>query len=64
MYHLSVEKMICCGNVMTKLQVKLAHEMDNKLDSLRFYFLGLNWQQRIEHEGTKELRDLEGLLIL
>ncbi len=48
----------------TKLRAKLVHEMDPQLDSLRFYFLGSNWQNRIEHEGTKVPRDLEGALIL
>ena len=48
----------------TKLRGKLVHEMDHKHDSLRFYFLGANRQNKIEHEGAKEPRDLEGLLIL
>ncbi|UWX58575.1 CRISPR-associated endonuclease Cas2 [Chlorobaculum sp. MV4-Y] len=47
-----------------KLRAKLLNEMDPKLDSLRFYFLGSNWQGRVEHEGAKEPRDLEGTLIL
>lgn len=47
-----------------KLRAKLLHEMDPKLDSLRFYFLGSNWQGKVEHEGAKEPRDLEGTLIL
>jgi CRISPR-associated protein Cas2 len=47
-----------------KLRARLVREMDPKLDSLRFYFLGSNWQGRIEHEGAKEPRDLEGTLIL
>lgn len=47
-----------------KLRARLVHEMDPKLDSLRFYFLGSNWQGRVEHEGAKEPRDLEGTLIL
>lgn len=47
-----------------KLRAKLMHEMDHAHDSLRFYFLGSNWQNRIEHEGTKEPRNLEGPLIL
>ena len=46
-----------------KLRANLVHEMDSKLDSLRFYFLGSNWQERVEHEGAKEPRDLEGTLI-
>lgn len=47
-----------------KLRAKLVHEMEPSLDSLRFYFLGSNWQNRVEHEGAKEPRDLEGALIL
>ncbi len=46
-----------------KLRAQLMHEMDHKFDSLRFYFLGSNWQNKVEHEGTKEPRDLEGTLI-
>jgi CRISPR-associated protein Cas2 len=33
-------------------------------DSLRFYFLGNNWKDRIEHIGTKPAYDPEGPLIL
>ncbi|MFH0953235.1 MAG: CRISPR-associated endonuclease Cas2 [Verrucomicrobiota bacterium] len=33
-------------------------------DSLRFYFLGSNWQRRIEHHGTKKPTDLEGPLVV
>ena len=32
-------------------------------DSLRFYFLGSNWQRRVEHVGAKPVVDLEGPLI-
>ena len=47
-----------------KLRGKLVNEMDHDHDSLRFYFLGSNWENRIEHEGAKEPRDLEGILIV
>jgi CRISPR-associated protein Cas2 len=33
-------------------------------DSLRFYFLGSNWQRRIEHHGAKPSVDLDGPLII
>ncbi len=33
-------------------------------DSLRYYFLGSNWQRRVEHVGTKEVVDVEGPLIV
>ncbi len=32
-------------------------------DSLRFYFLGQNWQNRVEHHGTKSSVDPEGPLL-
>ena len=32
-------------------------------DSLRFYFLGANWQRRVEHHGAKASTDLTGPLI-
>ena len=32
-------------------------------DSLRFYFLGANWQKRVQHHGTKPAVDLDGPLI-
>ncbi len=31
-------------------------------DSLRFYFLGRNWQRRVEHHGAKPAVDLSGPL--
>lgn len=46
-----------------KLRSRLMQEMDPEHDSLRFYFLGSNWQSKVEHEGAKEPRDLEGTLI-
>jgi CRISPR-associated protein Cas2 len=33
-------------------------------DSLRFYFLGANWQRRVEHHGVKLTLDLDEPLIL
>jgi CRISPR-associated protein Cas2 len=32
-------------------------------DSLRFYFLGRNWRERVEHHGIKAILDPEGPLI-
>ena len=40
--------------------IKLINE---KEDSLRFYRLGNNYQNRIEHYGNKEVRDIDGPLI-
>ena len=33
-------------------------------DSLRFYFLGSNWQRRVEHHGKKGIPDIEAPLVL
>ena len=33
-------------------------------DSLRFYFLGKNWQGRVEHVGAKATYDPEGFLFV
>jgi CRISPR-associated protein Cas2 len=46
------------------LRQRLMDEIDPKLDSLRFYFLGSNWKRRVEHIGAKETVDQEGPLIV
>ncbi len=33
-------------------------------DSLRFYFLGKNWQRRVEHQGAKPGYDPQGPLVV
>lgn len=33
-------------------------------DSLRFYFLGANWQNRLEHHGRETKLNIDDLLIL
>ena len=38
--------------------------VDNGTDSLRFYFLGANWKNRVEHVGAKAAYDPEGFLIV
>ena len=46
------------------LRERLLDEIDPALDSLRFYFLGSNWQHRVEHVGAKKSVDMEGPLIV
>lgn len=41
------------------LKYKLLSECDETKDSLRFYFLGKNWQRRIEHYGVTNAYDPE-----
>lgn len=48
--------------------VALRHELEQSInpetDSLRFYFLGNNWKNRVEHTGAKPAYDPEGPMIL
>ena len=46
-----------------KVKDKLLKIIDPKHDSLRIYYLGNNWNHRVEHYGTKETYDPEGVLI-
>ena len=46
-----------------KVKDKLLKIIDPKHDSLRIIYLGNNWKHRIEHYGTKETYDPEGVLI-
>jgi CRISPR-associated protein Cas2 len=45
------------------LRAKLIESMDENKDSLRFYFLGANWQRRVEHIGAKPAINPEGFLM-
>lgn len=47
-------------------QVKniLENIMDKEKDSIRFYYLGDNYKNKVEHMGIKEGYDIEGPLIL
>ena len=45
------------------LRQSLIDEINPKEDSLRFYFLGKNWRNRVEHVGAKPPYDPEGPLI-
>lgn len=48
----------------TALKNNLIKVMDEEEDSLRFYYLGNNWECRVEHIGAKKSMDLNGLLLL
>ncbi len=48
----------------TLLRKKLEDQIDPSKDSLRYYFLGANWQKRVEHTGAKPTFDQEGPLIV
>ncbi len=48
----------------TMMRQKLIDEIEEGSDSLRFYFLGSNWQHKVEHVGAKKAIDQEGPLII
>jgi CRISPR-associated protein Cas2 len=48
----------------TRFRAALLEIIDPASDSLRFYFLGANWQRRVEHAGAKPGYNPEGPLIL
>ena len=48
----------------TALQSKLTDLIDPESDSLRFYFLGSSWKNRVEHVGAKPSVDLDGPLMV
>ena len=47
-----------------KLKSKLIKLIDEDQDSLRFYYLGNNWERKIEHIGSKQTYNPEGVIIL
>ncbi len=46
------------------LKAKLTEIMDKEKDSLRFYYLGNNYENKIEHIGCKETYMPDDVLIL
>lgn len=46
------------------LKNELLSIYDESEDSLRFYFLGANWQKRLEHYGKDKNLNVDDLLIL
>nr|WP_316655114.1 CRISPR-associated endonuclease Cas2 [uncultured Gellertiella sp.] len=47
-----------------KLKARLEGIINPDLDSLRYYYLGANWQRRVEHVGAKPATDLNAPLII
>lgn len=38
--------------------------IDDKVDSLRYYYMGANWKPKVEHVGAKPSIDMQGPLIV
>lgn len=47
-----------------EVKEKLTKIIDKETDSLRFYYLGNNYKNKVEHIGAKESYDVEVTLIL
>lgn len=47
-----------------QLRHKLEGIIDEDKDSLRYYFLGSSWKNRVEHVGAKRTFDPEGVLLV
>lgn len=47
-----------------KLKARLESIIKPEVDSLRYYYLGANWQRRVEHVGAKPATDLNAPLII
>lgn len=48
----------------TQLKHSLDEIMDEERDSIRYYYLGKNWKNRVDHFGAKKGYDPEGLLVI
>jgi CRISPR-associated protein Cas2 len=47
-----------------KLRNSLEKIINHDTDSLRYYQLGANWQNRVEHVGAKTTYNPEGVIII
>lgn len=47
-----------------KMKTRLEGIINPEVDSLRYYYLGANWQRRVEHVGAKPATDLNAPLII
>lgn len=47
-----------------QLRAKILDIVDLESDSVRFYFLGNEWNGRVEHHGTKPSLDMDGPMIV
>jgi CRISPR-associated protein Cas2 len=59
----SVFECLIDAGQLKHLKQQLEDVIDPDTDSLRFYYLGNGWRERVEHIGAKASVDLEGPLI-
>lgn len=60
----SVFECILDAGQCKKLKALLLDIIDLEKDSLRFYYLGNHYKSKVEHYGSKETIEQEGVLIL
>ena len=60
----SVFEMNLDYSTFLKTKDRLLKLIDEKQDSLRFYYLGNNWEHRVEHIGAKPTYNPEGVIII
>ena len=60
----SVFECIVDPALLAQLRDRLEKIIDIEKDSLRYYYLGDEWQKRVEHVGAKPGMDLEGTLMV
>ena len=49
---------------LAELKHRLGNIIDKEKDSIRYYYLGSNWRNKVEHIGVKECYDPEGPLTI
>ncbi len=60
----SVFECVVDASQLKQLQHKLRAIMDEEKDSLRFYRLGNQYREKIEHYGAKPAYEAEGILMV
>jgi CRISPR-associated protein Cas2 len=60
----SVFECLLANDQWVHFRVELLKLANLEKDSLRFYFLGNEWQRRVEHHGAKPTVDPEGPLLI
>ena len=60
----SVFECVADAATMVKIKHELMELIDPEKDSLRFYYLGNNYANKIEHIGAKPTYEAEGFLAL
>lgn len=49
---------------LVTLRARLLEIIDSGTDSVRFYHLGSNWQNKVEHHGANGGYDVDGTLVV